>query len=55
MSKSQTTALWMKLGKKNELDIIRFRHNEVNVEAAFHDHQNTSYKIFLSDLDDLLM
>ena len=27
---------------KNELDIVRFRHNEVNFEAAFDDHQNTS-------------
>ena len=24
-----------------ELDIMRFRHNEVNFEAAFDDHQNT--------------
>ena len=23
---------------KNELDIMRFRHNKVNFEAAFNDH-----------------
>ena len=27
---------------KNELDIVRLRHNVVNFEAAFDDHQNTS-------------
>ena len=26
---------------KNLLDILRFRHNKVNFEAAFDDHQNT--------------
>ena len=26
---------------KNELDIMRFRHNKINFEAAFDDHQNT--------------
>ena len=42
---------------KNELDIMRFRHNEFNFEAAFDDPQNTEHvnKIFLSNLDDFQM
>ena len=30
----------MKKIHKNEVDIVKFRHNEVNFEAAFDDHQN---------------
>ena len=41
MSKSKTTALWMGF-IKNELDIMRYRHNKVNFVAAFDDHQNAS-------------
>ena len=37
MSKSQMEEVYI-----NELDILRFRHNEVNFEAAFDDQQNTS-------------
>ena len=39
---------------KNELDIMRFRHNEANFEALFDDDQNT-WKYFLSNLEDLQM
>ena len=42
----------------NELDIIRFRHSEVNFEAAFYDHQKNLKMfikyMFLSNLDGLL-
>ena len=34
------TGLWRRF-IKNELDIMRFRHNEANFEALFDDHQNT--------------
>ena len=39
---------------KNELDIMRLRHNEANSEALFDDHKNT-WKYFLSNLEDLQM
>ena len=41
MSKNQKTALWRKFVKK-ELDIMRFRDNEVNFEVTLYDHQNIS-------------
>ena len=31
----------MKEVYQNELDIMRYRHNEFNFETAFYDHQNT--------------
>ena len=48
MSKCQTAALWRRF-IKNDLDIMRFRNNEVNFEAAFDYHQNTSnvHKIYV--------
>ena len=43
---------------KNELDTMSIRHNEVNSEAAFDDHQNISKcseNIVLGNLSDLKM
>ena len=40
MSESQTAGLWRRF-IKNKLDVMMFRHNEVNFEAAYDDHQNT--------------
>ena len=37
MSKSHTTALWRRFIKE-ELDIMRFKHNKVNFETTFDDH-----------------
>ena len=40
----------------HELDIMRLRHNEVNFEATYNDHQNTSecsWNMILSSLFDL--
>ena len=41
MSKSNKTALWRRYIKK-KLDIMRFRHDEVNFQAIFDDYGNTS-------------
>ena len=39
VTKSQTSGLCVRFVKK-DLDIMRLRHNEVNFEATFDDHQN---------------
>ena len=49
ISKNQTAGLWRRFIKK-ELDIMRFRHNEVNFELTCESHQNTSKTYFMNTL-----
>ena len=49
MSKSQHAGLWMRFIKK-ELDMRRFKHNEVNFEVTFEVQQHHSKIYFMSIL-----
>ena len=59
LSTCQKCSSWTtKEAYKNELDIMNIRHNEVNSEAAFDDHQNISKcseNVVLSNMGDLRM